>query len=123
MKYIITILLIIGYFSSLSAQVVKDTNLPQNSLLQDVQTIELHTDTISSSMVVFAPKGFNKQRMGAPTREQIMVLEGKAQFIFEDKVIEANTGTYLIIPANTAHRVEVSNEEYLKMLVIQDAPE
>jgi len=120
MKYILTLLLIIAYYSSLSAQIAKDTNLPQNADLQDVQTIELHTDTISYSMVVFAPSGFNKHRMGAPTREQIMVLEGKAQFIFEDKVVAANIGTYLVIPANTPHRVEVSEKEHLKMLVIQD---
>mgnify|MGYP001800770075 CR=1 FL=1 len=123
MKYIITILFITCYFTTISAQIAKDTNLPQSTPIQDVQTIELHTDKVSRSMVVFAPSGFNKQRMGAPTREQIMVLEGKAQFIFEDKIVEASTGTYLVIPANTEHRVEVSGEKHLKLLVIQDAPE
>jgi len=106
MKYTITILFVIGYCSTLFAQVVRDTDLSQDAILQDVQTIDLHTDTISSSMIVFAPSSFTKQRMGAPTREQIMVLKGKAQFIFEDKIVEASTGTYLVIPAYTEHRVE-----------------
>ncbi|MEM0993858.1 MAG: cupin domain-containing protein [Bacteroidota bacterium] len=121
MKYIISFLFLFGCLSTVSAQVAKDTRLMGDTTLQDVQTMDIYSDSLSNSMIIFAPSGFNKQRIGAPTREQIMVLQGEAQFIFEEKTIAAKTGTYLVIPANTRHRVVVAGEAPIKMLVIQDA--
>lgn len=107
----------------LSAQTVQHLDSIQHDIpLTDLYMEELETDTVSGTMIVLAPTGFEKQRIGSPTKEQILVLQGRANFIFEDKKVNATTGTYLVIPANTPHRVEVIGEEILKMLIVQHAP-
>lgn len=76
-------------------------------------------DEHSDAHMIWAPAGFKKNRNGAPVYEQIFVLEGKGMFTFDGESTEVSRGSWVVIPANTAHTIEVVGEDALKMLAIQ----
>ena len=76
-------------------------------------------DAFSDAHMIWAPAGFSKNRMGAPTYEQIFVLEGEGLFTFDGEAKKVQRGSWVVIPANTAHTIEVVGEDALKMLFIQ----
>ena len=77
------------------------------------------SDEHSDAHMIWAPVGFKKNRTGAPTYEQIFVLEGEGAFTFGGDTKKVSRGSWIVIPANTAHTIEVAGEEALKMLAIQ----
>ena len=79
----------------------------------------LLNDKHSDAHMIWAPAGFKKNRNGAPVYEQIFVLEGKGMFTFDGDTTEVSRGSWVVIPANTAHTIEVVGDESLKMLAIQ----
>lgn len=51
--------------------------------------------------------------------EMIYVVEGKAKFYFDSKVLTISKGDFFEIPRNTVHAVKVVSEQALKVLSIQ----
>lgn len=51
--------------------------------------------------------------------EMIYVVEGKAKFYFDGKVLTISKGDFFEIPRNTVHAVKVVSEQALKVLSIQ----
>ena len=76
-------------------------------------------DEYSNAHMIWAAKGFKKDRKGAPVYEQIFVIKGKAKFTFENKENVVSRGSWIAIPPNTPHTIEVLEEETLKMFAIQ----
>lgn len=76
-------------------------------------------DEHSDAHMIWAPPGFKKNRTGAPTYEQIFVLEGEGNFTFGNDSQKVSRGSWVVIPANTSHTIEVIGEGTLKMLAIQ----
>lgn len=93
---------------------------PAFDLIHDQSVI---SDEHAQIHVIWAAPGFRKERQGALVYEQALVLEGRARISFAKKAQEVSPGTFVTIPANTPHTVEVLGEEKLKMLVIQRKPD
>ena len=81
------------------------------------------SDDYSEAHVIWAAPGFRKERQGAPVYEQIFVLEGRARISFAKEAQEVSFGTWIVIPANTPHTIEVLGKENFKILSVQRKPD
>lgn len=118
------LMLTLGLFLGVLYTAEAQTVVALDEINRPLETTSLHdqvvlSDENSDAHMIWAPVGFKKERIGAPTYEQIFVLEGKAKITFEGETKEVSRGSWVVIPANTAHTVEVVGEDVLKMLAVQ----
>jgi len=117
---IICLLISLGLVGTVSAQIVIGLDEVQHPTeTTDLQDALVLDDEQNTAMVIWAPPDFSKKRIGAPTYEQIFVLEGEGTFTFEGEAKKVKRGSWVVIPANTPHRVEVTSQEILKMMAVQ----
>lgn len=90
------------------------------SEVRDIADQAVYNDDAAESHVIWAAPGFKKDRIGAPVREQLFILEGKMRFTLDGKTQELAPGHWVILPANTPHTLEVIGSERVKLLSIQD---
>lgn len=119
--FYLTFCTLFGIYCSAQAQIF----IELDNIQPPAEVIELYdqpvvSDEYSDGHIIWAPKGFKKIRHGAPVYEQIFVLEGSALFSFEKEEKEVVRGSWIIIPANTPHTIEVLSDKPLKILAIQE---
>jgi len=118
------LMLTLGLFLGVLYTAEAQTVVYLDEIQQPTDPAHLHDEPVlndenSDAHMIWAPVGFKKDRNGATTYEQIFVLEGKGIFTFEGESREVSRGSWVVIPANTAHTIEVVGEDALKMLAIQ----
>ena len=86
---------------------------------ENVHVLKIAEDSLQSTFVIWI-KANVKGHFHQEHTENIIVLEGKAEMLFNDKRIIVKKGEYLNIPKGTRHSVEkVFSRKPLKVVSIQ----
>ena len=95
-----------------------DTVQPGNSF-ENVHVLKIAEDSLQSVFVIWVKQDV-KGHFHQEHTENILVLEGKAEMLFNGKSIVIKKGDFLNIPRGTKHSVEkVYSKKPLKVLSIQ----
>ncbi len=103
--------------SAQNVQALKSID-PSEPDYENVDVVPLHSDSTSSTFIVFVKKTVAKHYHAHHT-EQVVVLEGKGRMQMGDQEFIVKKGDYIIIPPGTHHAVQVIGRKPMKVLSIQ----
>ena len=120
MKLIPVLLLFLGLTFTVTAQKVQPLKsvAPSDANYENVNVVPLHSDSTTSTFMVFVKKTVAKHYHAHHT-EQVVVLEGKGRMMMDDQEFIVKKGDYIIIPPGVIHSVMVIGRKPMKVLSIQ----
>lgn len=93
------------------------TKMPAEDF-DNIYVEQIHSDSLMSSFYLIIKKEVPLHKHLLHT-EHVYVLEGSGEMILGDNHISITQGDLIIIPQNTAHSLEVTSRDPVKLLSIQ----
>lgn len=85
---------------------------------ENVFSIPVVSDSLSSSFVIFIKKEVKKHKHVSHT-EHVYILEGEGEMFLGDKIIKVKKGDMIFIPMNTPHSLKTTSAIPVKVLSVQ----